>query len=107
MSAVTRAAPHRNVNGVNDLDDKNPSAERLRLAAEYEFLDLAGGGLGERAEDHGPRHLEARESLAAEGDHLIRGGLPPRLQGHERAGALAPFLVGPRHHGGFHHGRML
>src|SRR3546814_1499756 len=39
--------------------------QRLRLLAQDELLDLAGGGLGQRAEDHFLRRLEAGEALAA------------------------------------------
>src|SRR3546814_3828408 len=46
--------------------------QRLRLLAQDELLDLAGGGFGQRAEDHFLRRLEAGEALAAEGDELDR-----------------------------------
>src|SRR3546814_3500783 len=70
--------------------------QRLRLLAQDELLDLAGGGLGQRAEDHFLRRLEAGEALAAEGDELGLVGLLAGLQLDEGARGLAPFLVRPR-----------
>src|SRR3546814_11446395 len=59
--------------------------QRLRLLAQDELLDLAGGGLGQRAEDHFLRRLEAGEALAAEGDELGLVGLLAGLQLDEGA----------------------
>ena len=42
----------------------------LRAFAQHEFLDFAGRGFRQRAEDDLPRHLEMRQVLAAEGDDL-------------------------------------
>jgi hypothetical protein len=46
----------------------DPSNDPLRALTQYEFLDLAGRSLWQRPEDHRPRHLEASEVLATEGD---------------------------------------
>src|SRR5262245_1581850 len=43
------------------------SPETLGLLAQDEFLDLAGGGLGQRPEHDRARHLEVRHVGAAEG----------------------------------------
>src|SRR4051812_21086228 len=61
-----RRLPARGGGRARDLD-------RLRLSAQDEFLDLAGGGLRQRPEHDRLRHLEARQVLAAEGDELGLG----------------------------------
>src|SRR5690242_20615218 len=53
----------------------------LRALPQHEFLDLAGRGLWQRAEQHGPRRLIMREVLAAEGDDFLGSGVRFRLQG--------------------------
>src|SRR6185369_6346438 len=86
--------------------DTRKASDRLRLLAQHELLHLAGRGLGQSAEDHGLRAFEVRKPFAAEVDDVLlaRGGA--FLECHERARRLAPFLVGPRHHRAFQHGRM-
>ena len=80
---------------------------RARLVAQHEFLDLAGRGLGQRAEHHRPRRLVMRHVLAAEGDDRRRpSAVAPGFKRDEGAGALAPCRVGPRDHRRLHHRRM-
>src|SRR6266853_2497540 len=57
----------------------------FRALAQHEFLDLAGRGLRQRTEHHGPRHLEAGEVVAAEGDDFIRRSGRLGLQSDEGA----------------------
>src|SRR3546814_12790404 len=80
--------------------------QRLRLLAQDELLDLAGGGLGQRAEDHFLRRLEAGEALAAEGDELGLVGLLAGLQLDQGARGPAPFLARPRAHRDSGHRRV-
>src|ERR1700687_2762526 len=80
-------------------------ARRSRAFAKQEFLDLAGGRLGQLTENHSLRRLEAREHRAAMLDQLGLGDLRVRLDLDERARRLSPFLVRLRHHrGGEHRG---
>ena len=53
-----------------------------------------------------PRRLEMGEVLAAEGDDVFRRGLGFGLQGHKRAGRLAPLLIWTGHDRCFEYGRM-
>src|SRR5688572_13001930 len=88
------------------------SVDPLRLAlplsvAEHELLHLAGGGLGQVTElDEGGR-LEVGDVLPAELDDLLLGRGHPRLERDERLRALAPLLVGDRHHRALEHGGVL
>jgi hypothetical protein len=80
------------------------SSTLLRALAQREFLDLAGGGFWERAEDHSSRRLEMGEVGAAEGDDVFRRGFGFGLQGHKGARCFAPHRIGTRHHRRFEHG---
>src|SRR5262245_26643664 len=72
---------------------KSPSvcSDVLRGFAQSEFLDLAGGGLGELGEYHVARYFEFREVFPAPGDQLLRGCPPALAQLNERTRSLAPF----------------
>src|SRR5258708_7985618 len=83
-----------------------PRSQRASLVAQYEFLDLAGRGLGQGAEDDRLRRLEMGEIGAAPSDHLVLAQRRTGFRGDERAGTLAPFGIGPRHHCGLHDRRM-
>src|SRR5215471_13112744 len=72
---------------------------RSRLLPQDELLDLAGRGLGQRAEHHRARRLEARKVGAAMLDQLVLGDLGAGLDLDEGARGLAPLLVGLRDHG--------
>jgi hypothetical protein len=50
------------------------ASQRPRLVAQHVFLNLAGRGLGQIGEDHGPRALEAGEERAAVLDQGLLGG---------------------------------
>src|SRR6185312_4509816 len=65
--------------------DKAPSSlpHLRRLFTQGEFLDLAGRGLGQRAEDDMFRRLVMREAVAAPGDDIGRIGGSSLLQRHE------------------------
>ncbi|PAV67246.1 hypothetical protein WR25_02371 [Diploscapter pachys] len=83
-----------------------------RLASPFaqdEFLDLAGGRLRQRHQRHMPRRLEVRQALATPADQLFAGDIPLGLgtQGDEGMRGFAPARIGPRHHGGLEHLRML
>src|SRR5215467_10485900 len=79
--------------------------DRSRLLPQDELLDLAGRGLGQRAEHHRARRLEASEVGAAMLDQLVLGDLGPGLHLDEGARCLAPLLVRLRDHGrGLHRG---
>src|SRR5712671_4609021 len=79
---------------------------RLRALAQYEFLDLSGRGLRQRAEQHGPGRLETREMLAAEGDDLLGRCGRFGLQGDKGARGFAPHRIGAGYNRGFEHGRV-
>ncbi len=64
---------------------------------------LALDRLGQGAEHHGARRLEARQVFAAIGDQLVRAARCALFQRDEGAGRFAPHCIGARHHGGFQH----
>src|SRR5665213_3229670 len=72
---------------------RHRSVERLRLIAQHVFLHLAGRGLGQGTEHDRARRLEMRQVLAAESNDLLRRGARARLERHEGAWRLAPFIV--------------
>src|SRR5258707_8187411 len=78
------------------------STHRLRALAQHEFLDLAGRGFRQWAEDDVARRLETRHALAAEGNDLRRLGSRAVLQRNESAGRLAPIRVRAGDDRGFH-----
>src|SRR5690606_32882963 len=80
---------------LRDSPPRRPFLQFLCSLAQHELLDLAGGGLGQRAEDHGLGRLEARHVFPAELDDLLLARLGAVLESDEGARRLAPFLVGP------------
>src|SRR5262245_1624075 len=86
--------------------DSLDRGSRLHALAQHELLDLPGRRLGDHAEHHASRALEAREQAAAVLDDLLFGGARIRLELDERARRLAPLRVGLRHHGGREHRRV-
>ena len=74
-----------------------------RTFAEHEFLDLAGGGLGQFAEHDEARRLEVGQMLAGEGDDVLVRHNRAGFQLDESSGRLAPFGVGLGDHGGGGH----
>ena len=79
----------------------------LRLLSQHVFLDLAGRGLRQGAEDDGAGHLEARPSAARQcAISSASVAVAPRFSVDEGAGRLAPFLVRPRDHGAVDHSRV-
>ncbi|KAF1854083.1 hypothetical protein Lal_00005300 [Lupinus albus] len=79
----------------------------LGLLAQDVFLDLAGGGLRQRAEHHRARALEVSHVRPAEGDDVGLGRGGAVLQRDEGAGRLAPLLVMAGDDGGLQHLWML
>lgn len=79
----------------------------LGFFTQDKFLNLAGRGLGQLAEDDGLRHFVARQMLTAVGDDIGLGHFSiPDFQFDEGAGRLAPFFVGLGDHSGFFHSGM-
>src|SRR6266851_7245269 len=76
-----------------------PTSELACAFAQDEFLDLAGRRRRQRAEHDRFWRLEMRELIPAKRNDLVGGRVDARLELHEGAGSLAPFLIGPRHHG--------
>src|SRR3546814_1559616 len=72
--------------------------QRLRLIAQDEFLDLAGRGLGQRAEGDALRAFVAGHVVAAEVDDFLLGDRRAILHRHEGAGDLAPMVVRSEEH---------
>ena len=70
-------------------------------------MDLAGGSLRHRTEKHHFGHLEAGQMLTAIIDHFVFRKLDPLAQFDKGTGHLAPLGIGPRHHCGGDHRRML
>src|SRR5712691_11641758 len=71
--------------------------KRFRSFPQNELLDFAGRRGRHRPEDDFPRDLEAGQVLPAPFDVFRLGRIGARLELHECAGRLAPFLVGPRY----------
>src|SRR2546429_2879836 len=77
-----------------------------RPLAQHELLDLAGGSLRDLLEAHLARHLVGRQQGAAMPDELGGAHRAAALELDEGERRLAPFRIGPRHHGAGHHRGM-
>src|SRR6185312_12951098 len=74
--------------------------------AQAEFLDLAGGGLGQLTEHHMTRQLETGQMGAAMADQDFSRRLMSGAQFDKGARGFAPFGIGARHHRGEQNRRM-
>src|ERR1700738_2542789 len=74
-----------------------------RPVAEYNFLHLAGGGLGQSSELNRRRAFEVRQVLAAESNELLRADAAVRLEGDECLRPLTPFVVWNTDYGALQH----
>src|SRR5262245_5091651 len=81
--------------------------DRLCHLAQLELLDLAGTGLRKFRKYQVARAFVGRQVLAAPLHQLVGTRLCTRLQFNERAGRLAPFLVGLGNYRGGGNGGVL
>ena len=94
----SRESNLRSSDGTNGCFHDGPgSAPRLTapgLVAQHVLLDLAGGGLGQLGEDHGPRAFEVGEQRAAMLDQILLGCCGVGFEGDEGARDSPHFASG-------------